>query len=134
MTKPRKTSAKKPRVSKADPFQETDVSVARMTDEYLKKFVRDYMGNDIFTHFQIKGGTPIEMVFMPLAFGATAGFTKAKIDTIGCIYARYSEGTFPRAVNGYPIFGSCAFMHKDDWARAHAAITKARDALENIDV
>ena len=108
----------------------------RLSDDELRKFVLDYIANDIFTHYDL--GTQAEqmigMVFMPLAFGALSEWTKEEVAEIGCIYARRSEGTFPRSINGFPIFGSCSFMHKDDWDRARAVILKAQAALESLDV
>jgi hypothetical protein len=106
----------------------------RLDSAEIKKFVLDFMAGDVFTDFHVTDKNLLPMVFMPLAMGGYESFSEKARSEIGCVYARFSDGTFPRSINGYPIFGSCAFMHKDDWARAHAAITKARDALENIDV
>ena len=54
----------------------------------------------------------------------------------GMCYARYydSQGrsqTFPRSINGYPIFSSCAFLSREDTDRVtekHAQIKAALDS------
>jgi hypothetical protein len=92
------------------------------------------MAGDVFTNQQISMGCEIGLVFMPLAFGVLKDWTKEEIDNIGCIYARFSDGTFPRSVNGNPMFMTCSFMHKKDWARVVAAIQKAQAAVRDIDV
>jgi len=122
--------------TKATPEVQDTPKLYRLSDDELRKFVLDYIANDIFTHFQLgdQAEQMMGMVFMPLSFGALADWTKEEVADIGCIYARISEGTFPRSINGFPIFGSCAFMHKDDWNRARAAILKAQAALESLDV
>lgn len=102
--------------------------------EELQKFVRDYLAGDIFTHQMIHNPNDIGMVFMPLTFGAVTDWTKEEIDDIGCVYARYSDGTFPMSVNGYPIFKSCGFLHKDDWGRAVVAIRREQARLKDIEV
>ena len=42
--------------------------------------------------------------------------------------------TFPRSINGYPIFHGFQIIHKDDWKRIEAAIIREQERSENIEV
>jgi hypothetical protein len=42
--------------------------------------------------------------------------------------------TFPRSINGYPIFHEFVIVHPDDWARIHAAALRESKRLEKLEV
>lgn len=96
--------------------------VPRMTDDALRAFVDDYLRERIFTSADIRNpGTALGMVFLPVAFGAFAGWPKEKLEEIGTIW-EYMKKAMPRSVNGMPMFMSMRTIHRVDWARAVAAI------------
>ena len=42
--------------------------------------------------------------------------------------------TFPRAINGYPMFHEITVIHPDDWTRIHAAALRESERLKNLEV
>ena len=122
----------------AEPY---DWSKSRLTDEEVKEFALGIYRNEIFTEYHIRPSdlSHITLIFMPLALGA---FTEDP-ETLGAMeksppgmcYARYRDEqgrdqTFPRTVNGYPIFSSCAFLSKEDTIRVHEKYNEIKDVLE----
>jgi hypothetical protein len=122
----------------AEPY---DWSKSRLTDEEVKEFALGIYRNEIFTEYHIRESdlSHITLIFMPLALGA---FTEDP-ETLGAMeksppgmcYARYRDAqgrdqTFPRTINGYPIFSSCAFLSKEDTVRVHEKYNEIKDALE----
>lgn len=108
--------------------------VPKMTSEELKKFVLDYLANQIFTSANIRQTDLVPMVFLPMAFGGLQTFTDEAIKDIAIVYAYMHEAVGSRSINGYPIFGSMRVMHRDDWARACAAIKRESDRQHEIEV
>jgi hypothetical protein len=90
-----------------------------MDQSELRKFILDYCDGKIFTDQQ----APIEhisMIFMILIFMKPEEYD---LPTIGCMWEYISEAG-PRSINGYPIFMSAHFMHKDDWKICVPAIER----------
>jgi hypothetical protein len=101
--------------------------VARLTDEQLLTFVKDFLAGQIFTSAQAQRGAPdMGMIFMPLIFGALEGWEEKDIREIGILY-EYLHKAGPRAVNGYPMFTSFRMMHRDDWERCRKAIEREQE-------
>jgi len=71
---------------------------------------------------------------MPLAFQdlESMGFYEEDIANIGTIWEHITE--CGPSINGMPIFFSMRVMHKDDWARASAAIERERTRRGRIEV
>jgi hypothetical protein len=123
----------------AEPY---DWSKSRLTDEEVKEFALGIYRNEIFTEYHIRESDlcHLTMIFMPLALGA---FTEdpeelgaMEKSPPGMCYARYRDAqgrdqTFPRSINGYPIFSSCAFLSKEDTVRVHEKYNEIKDALED---
>jgi len=53
-------------------------------------------------------------------------------DNLGVIYAYMKDAIGSRAINGYPMFGSCSLLHKDDWDIVRKAID--REMARDIDL
>jgi hypothetical protein len=100
--------------------------VPHLDREALKKFVLDFLDGRIFVSAEVREMSLLPNIFMPIAFGALAGFTEEDTKEVGLIW-EYLDRAGPRAINGYPIFSSCRIMHRDDWEKAHAAISKEID-------
>jgi len=109
--------------------------VPRLSPKDLREFVEGVIANRYFLSAQIREseGALIKNIFMPLALGALSSWSKEELLNIGIIYEEYSSRTqASRSINGYPIFFSCRLMHKDDWAKADAAIRKALKAQRDV--
>jgi hypothetical protein len=120
----------------AEPY---DWSKSRLTDEEVKEFALGIYRNEIFTELHVRESDRANllcMIFMPLAFGLDpeeyGSFEKSPP---GMCYARYRDSrgrdqTFPRSINGYPIFSSCAFLSREDTDRVNDKYNEIKDALE----
>lgn len=106
--------------------------IPRMTEDEIRDFVVRFLRGEIFTSAQVRDLSVLEFVFMPLAL-VMADVSEATLRDIGVIYAPLSS-SLPRSVNGYPCLTSVAFMHKDDWARASAAIVREQAREASIEV
>lgn len=109
------------------------VGVGRKTDEELREFVFDFMAGRIFTSAQIPPSGRLELVFMPLVFGALHDWPEEDWADIGIIY-EYLDKAGPRSVNGCPGFFSMRLMHVDDWERCLKAIQREQGRREEIEV
>jgi hypothetical protein len=123
----------------AEPY---DWSKSRLTDEEVKEFALGIYRNEIFTEYHIRESDVknlICMIFLPLALGAFSDPEEhgaLQKSPPGMCYARYrnAEGrdqTFPRSINGYPIFSSCAFLSKEDTVRVHEKYNEIKETLDN---
>lgn len=52
---------------------------------------------------------------------------------LGVIYAPMKDAA-PRGINGYPIFFSCDFLHKEDWAIARKVIEREQARQKDLDL
>ncbi len=109
------------------------ISISRMTEEELRNFVLGVLDGRIFTHLHVPNSSDVQMVFMPLMFGAFSQYNQDSLKTIGCVY-EYLEKALPRSINGLPCFGSFLLLHIEDWKRAHAAITTEQERRKTIPV
>jgi len=116
-------------------FDEKEVD--RLSDDQLKSFIIDFVSGRIFTDLEISHVTGnnslMTMIFMPLGFGAISDWSKDRIASIGRIY-EYFDAAGPRAVNGFPMFTSVRFLHKEDWERVLPAIEKEAKRRSEIEI
>ena len=110
-----------------------DWTRARHDDETLKRFVLDYLAGKIFLSVDINRESLIPMVFLPIALGCFGNMTKETAKEVGVVWEYMSEA-LPTGINGYPCFGSCRIMHRDDWQRARAAIIREQERQQDIEV
>ncbi len=123
--------------------QPYDWNKSRLTDDEVKEFALGIYRQEIFTELHIaphdRNGSTIRMVFMGLALAASemdaevrGGFDKSPP---GMVYARYHvngrSNTFPRSINGYPIFNECAFLSREDTDRVQDKYEEIVKALES---
>lgn len=106
----------------------------RMSKAELKKFVLDSLAGDIFTSAQMRDTNLMTLVFLPLGLGALHNFEPEALKDVGIVWAYMNETFGNRSINGYPFFKACRFMHKDDWAKASAALAREQARLEEIEV
>jgi hypothetical protein len=119
----------------AEPF---DWGSSRLTDEEVKQFALGIYRNEIFTEAMIRPQDKglIGQIFLPLLMGfdhETIGAMEKSPP--GMCYARYrdSQGrdqTFPRSINGYPIFSSCAFLSIEDTNRVQDKYIEIKKTLD----
>ena len=124
----------------AGPF---DWSKTRLTDDEVKEFAIAMYRQEIFTELHIaphdRNGSTIRMVFMGLALAASNmdPAIQGSLDKSppGMVYARYHvngrSNTFPRSINGYPIFNECGFLSMEDTDRVQDKYEEIEKALDN---
>jgi hypothetical protein len=107
-------------------------SIPSKTDEELQKFVRDFIGGQIFCmqHVPSEQMDLVKEIFMVIGMGGLQGVEPA---SIGTIY-EYLEHAGPRQVNGWPMFTSCQLMNRADWERSRTAINHEKERLDNLKV
>lgn len=103
--------------------------LVRLSDDEITEFAQGMLKNQIFTERHIAPGhqtsSTINMVFMgmSLAMSEMSPEIRGALEKSppGMLYARYlvdgRDNTFPRSINGYPIFNQCAFLSKEDTNR-----------------
>lgn len=124
--------------------QPYDWSKSRLTDYEVKEFALGMYRQEIFTELHIapndrKNGGVVRMVFMGLSLAASEMDPEVQgaLDKSppGMVYARYHvngrSNTFPRSINGYPIFNQCNFLSREDTDRVQDKYEEIVKALEN---
>lgn len=123
----------------AEPF---DWGRNRLTDEQVKEFALGMYRGEIFTELHIRAqdkANVVPMVFMGLALAASGMSPEMRgaLDKSppGMVYARYHvngrDNTFPRSINGYPIFNECAFLSVEDTNRVQDKYEEIEKALDS---
>lgn len=102
------------------------------TEEELKQFVLDFLGNRIFCmqHIEKKDLHLMGSIFMYAGLGGLATVDRK---SVGTIY-EYLDEAGPRGVNGYPSFISLKMLNREDWERARKAIIAEQERLDNLKV
>ena len=116
----------------------------RLTDEQVKDFALSMYRGEIFTELHIalhdRNASTIPMVFMGLylSMGSFSPELNGALEKSppGMVYARYHvdgrSNTFPRSVNGYPIFNQCCFLSRDDTDRVQDKYNEIVTALGQV--
>ena len=116
----------------------------RLTEDEVKEFALGMYRGEIFTELHIapqhRNGSTVRMVFMGLALAADGMSPEMEgaLDKSppGMVYARYHvngrSNTFPRSINGYPIFNTCAFLSREDTDRVQDKYEEIEKTLGSI--
>lgn len=111
------------------------VRLARVakTDEEIKAIAKDIVLGNVFSTLALPPSdlSMINIIFMPITFGAFAGYTREQLDEIGSIYEYLSEA-LPTGVNGYPIFGSMQILSTEETDKLRHFIRNYAAAMENV--
>jgi len=103
----------------------------RRTNNELKELaVGCYRGN-IFTSFQIHEPNMLGSVFMPLVLMNPA----QKKDTYASkphMYYAPMKDSFSTSINGYPCFGSVAYLNRNDSKRFMTYYRKIENSVEKL--
>lgn len=104
-----------------------------LEEKELREFVNMYLAGAVFTDRNIRDQNMLTMVFMPLALGALAGWTRADLNQVGCFWAEMKDAG-PRSINGMPCFFSVRMMNRSDADRAFAAIGRELKRREKLEI
>lgn len=75
----------------------------------------------------------LQLVFLPLAFGALGTLDESELANIGGCWANYADA-LPRSINGYPMFMTMGMLHTLDWERAWRVIDRELARREALDL
>ena len=70
-------------------------------------------------------------IFMPLVFMSKKNISEEELANVGQIIGDVKD-TFKMGVNGYPIFHSCRFIHKEDWKLIREKVRRMEKAMARI--
>lgn len=98
--------------------------VPRMNADEIADLVRALVNGSVFTGAQCPPDM-LASVFMVLGLGGTGDIDPA---SIGMVY-EYMDKAGEMAINGFPMFLSCKFVHKEDWAVVCDRAIAAQEAL-----
>jgi hypothetical protein len=88
--------------------------VERLSRDALTRWVVDYLEGRIFVSASVPERDHLKLlplVFLPL----------------GVCWSRLEERNMaPRTINGWPMFWSVSYLHREDWELAKRAILRAR--------
>jgi hypothetical protein len=68
---------------------------------------------------------------MPVILGAMSSFSEEGSKSIGMVY-EYFDKAGPRAINGYPMFMSCAFLNQKDTEYVWEKYAKIKSVLDAV--
>lgn len=100
----------------------------RMTPDEIEVFAREMEEGDLITSLQLPDpGAPWRW-FLPVAFMEKALAEQFFHDGFAVIYEYMSLATNWR-VHGFPVFGTCLFIHEKDFEAAVDIILQRKDTL-----
>lgn len=99
--------------------------------EELNKLAKDIATNLVFTSNHIRDNHLTGSIFMPLILGAMSNFSEEGIKSVGMVY-EYFDKAGPRAINGYPMFMSCAFLNQKDTEYVWEKYNKIKSVLDAV--
>ncbi len=99
----------------------------------INEIARQIVQNEIFTSEHVRQGDEnlIPSIFMPVLLGGLNDMPQEEREQIGMCYAFYKD-SFPRGINGYPMFHSVAFVTKSDAKLVWAKVDKMQKAMDRI--
>lgn len=81
--------------------------------QFLKELAQQVYRGEVFTSFQIQNPNDISSVFMPLMLMSPdmgQGIHQDK----PCMFYASMKDALPRGINGYPMFGSVAYLTREE--------------------
>lgn len=109
------------------------LQLTRLSDDELRKFVREYLAGEIYTSDNVRNQNDITLVFLPAAMGAFSQYNPDSLNDIGILW-EYMNKALPRGINGMPMFMSLHVMHRLDWAKARKMIVREEERLKEMAV
>ena len=103
----------------------------RRTNNELKELAVGCYRGDIFTSFQIHEPNMLGTVFMPLALMNPAQRKDTYASKPHMYYAPMKD-QFPTGINGYPCFGSVAYLNRNDSKRFMTYYRKMENSVEKL--
>lgn len=102
-------------------------------DEAIAELVRHLLSSRVVDGLYIADTYPeiVGIVFMPIAFGALADYSRAQLDKIA-IFGVIGKHKAAGAYDGWPIFWECEIWRRTDWRKAVKLYERAKAALDDV--
>lgn len=100
----------------------------RLTDDEIKETATKLVQARLFCA-SMAPPEMMPMIFMPLGLAGLPDDINP--EDIGNIVEDLDK-SMHFGVNGYPTFGSCRIVHKDDWAQIVERASRAQAAMEGV--
>ena len=81
--------------------------------QFLKELAQQVYRGEVFTSFQIQNPNDISSVFMPLML-MSPDMGQSMHQDKPCMFYASMKDALPRGINGYPMFGSVAYLTRED--------------------
>ena len=81
--------------------------------QFLKELAQQVYRGEVFTSFQIQNPHDIASVFMPLML-MSPDMSQGMYQDKPCMFYSYMKDQFPTGINGYPCFGSVAYLNSKE--------------------
>ena len=81
--------------------------------EFLKELAQQVYRGEVFTSFQIQNPNDISSVFMPLML-MSPDMGQSMHQDKPCMFYADMKDRFPTGINGYPCFGSVAYLTREE--------------------
>lgn len=105
-----------------------------MSTADMKTLAKDIATGKVFMDIFLKEqevGKIGHLIFMPMMFMDWSDWTDEDKAQFGAVY-EYFDKAGPRSINGYPIFFSCRFIHRDDLRVVWRMAQKIQKTLDNF--
>tara|TARA_B100001093_G_C26316343_1_gene795748 strand:+ start:54 stop:440 length:387 start_codon:yes stop_codon:yes gene_type:complete len=83
------------------------------SNAYLKELAQQVYRGEVFTSFQIQNPQDIASVFMPLML-MSPDMGQGMYQDKPCMFYANMKDRFPTGINGYPCFGSVAYLNSKE--------------------
>jgi hypothetical protein len=104
--------------------------VERLSREALTAWIAEYLEGGIFVSASVPERDHLKLlplVFLPIGMGCLRELGPEGIADLGVCWARLDgRDMAPRTINGWPMFWSVNYLHREDWELARRAIVRAR--------
>ncbi|SUE95829.1 Uncharacterised protein [Ectopseudomonas mendocina] len=103
------------------------------TPEELTEIAKKIHSGSIFSSMAVHPNDThmLGMIFMPLLFAGDELREVWKKDPPHLVFAEMKDA-MPRGINGYPCFGSCAFLNEAEFKVVREKLTKIEAAMAAI--
>ena len=81
--------------------------------QFLKELAQQVYRGEVFTSFQIHDPNDIPSVFMPLML-MSPDMGQGMHQDKPCMFYADMKDRFPSGINGYPCFGSVAYLNREE--------------------
>ncbi len=99
--------------------------------QFLKELAQQVYRGEVFTSFQIQNPNDIPSVFMPLML-MSPDMGQGMHQDKPCMFYSYMKDAFPTGINGYPMFGSVAYLTREEAETFDDYYKKIEKAIDEV--